>query len=102
MRVGSPGFAGLIGVETSDFLGGWLVDLGREREAGRPYTFFAASAALSPNTSPPSSGRMTPAFSRRWSFWYFLMAALRVPRPRVAHLGREATIWRPSCSIISL
>src|SRR3712207_9351631 len=66
------------------------------------YTLFAASAAPSPKTNTPSSGRATPASARRLSLWYFLMAAFRVPRPRVAHLGREGPIWRPSCSIISL
>src|SRR5215203_2323808 len=60
------------------------------------YYPLAASAACSPKTKSSSSGRVTPARSRRRSFWYFLIAAFRVPRPRVAHLGREATTWRPS------
>src|SRR5919112_1719628 len=80
-----------------------LGEKGVERASRRPaaHCSLAASAACSPKTNPPSSGRVTPALSRRRSFWYFLMAAFRVPRPRVAHLGREATTWRPSCSIIS-
>jgi hypothetical protein len=64
----------------------------KAREASL-YFFFAASAAPSPKTNSLSSvGRATPAAARRLSFRYFLIAAFRVPKPSVAHLGREATI----------